>query len=813
MISIGRLGLGHAEYYLTEVVEGREDYYVVSAESPGRWSGALTERLGLAGVVDQADLRAVFEGVQPGTDLRLRSTRVSRVAFDFTLSVPKSVSLLWALGDDRMATEVVAAVETANRVALEFLEREACGVRRGHAGVEHLPGDGFVTASFRHGTSRAGDPQLHIHNLIANLSVGPDGRWSAINSELVFRWGFATSHVFECVLRSELAGRIGTLYTPLEQGTCDIAGIPAEVREAFSQRRSQIVEYMEERGMTSRRAGEIANLQTRKSKDRERDEPTLRAEWRQRVDQFGFDLSTLMLVPRPVVLDVADETIAAFLTDADATFQRHDVYVAVARLAGEGATLAQIDGRIGSFLSGPAVVALREGELWTTPEILALEQRSVATAAAGVGARAGVARPDAIEAAIAARPSLGEEQAAMVRSICGSGNRYDTVIGRAGAGKTFTLDAARQAWEASGFRMIGTAPSARAAQELRAGATIESTSADRLLTALAQGRQRLDEHTIVVVDEAGMLGTRRLAALLDYVEQTNAKLVAIGDPKQLPEIDAGGLFAGIARRNGYIQLTENRRQRDPEERATLSDLRAGRVADAVERMDRHGQLITAPNADQLRDALVGDWFELRERGADVAIMARRRDDTTDLNDRARQVLIANGELTHTVMSAGDTEFAIGDRVVAHRNRYDLGILNAERATVIGTRGDRLLLDVDVGVDGAERRVAIPVDYIAEGHLTHGYAATIHKNQGITCDAALVLGDDALFAELGYSALTRGRDLNRLYLVRNEREHDHGLDLDGPDPLDALVASLGRSHAKTAAIDHLPARPPAEGISL
>src|SRR5699024_409401 len=129
-------------------------------------------------------------------------------------------------------------------------------------------------------------------------------------------------------------------------------------------------------------------------------------------------------------------------------------------------------------------------------------------------------------------------------------------------------------------------------------ATIDSRSADRLLTALAQGRERIDERTIVVLDEGGMLGTRRLAALLDYVEQGNGKLVAIGDPKQLPEIDAGGLFAGIARRNGYVELTENRRQLDPDEREALAALRAGRVADAVGRMDRNGQLVTAPNADQ-----------------------------------------------------------------------------------------------------------------------------------------------------------------------------------------------------------------------
>ena len=170
-------------------------------------------------------------------------------------------------------------------------------------------------------------------------------------------------------------------------------------------------------------------------------------------------------------------------------------------------------------------------------------------------------------------------------------------------------------------------------EELQAGATIESTSADRLLARLAQGRERLDERTVVLVDEGGMLGTRRPAALLDYVEQADASLVAIGDPKQLPEIDAGGLFAGIARRHGYVELTENRRQLDPDEREALGALRAGRVAEAVEQMERNGQLVSAPNADQLlRDALAGDWFDLRQDGSDTVMMARRRQDAADLNE-------------------------------------------------------------------------------------------------------------------------------------------------------------------------------------
>lgn len=213
------------------------------------------------------------------------------------------------------------------------------------------------------------------------------------------------------------------------------------------------------------------------------------------------------------------------------------------------------------------------------------------------------------------------------------------LIGPAGTGKTFCLDVARDAWQASGHRVVGVALAARAAAQLGLGAGIPSHTADRLLVALASGKQRLDDRTVLVVDEAGMLGTRRLAVLIAEAHAARAKVVLVGDPKQLPEIDAGGLFAGLATRLGYVELKRNRRQRDIQERAAVHELRHGQVDRAMARLDRNGNVSTADNADLLRDAMVGDWYAARSADEDVTLVAGHRAAVADLNERARNCTV------------------------------------------------------------------------------------------------------------------------------------------------------------------------------
>lgn len=286
-----------------------------------------------------------------------------------------------------------------------------------------------------------------------------------------------------------------------------------------------------------------------------------------------------------------------------------------------------------------------------------------------------------------------------------------------------------------------------------------------------------------------MLGTRLFADLVGRADRAGSKVIAVGDPRQLPEIEAGGLFAALLRRLDPIQLAGNRRQRDPEERAALADLRAGRVDAALGRLERNGNVTVADNADLLRDALVDDWYQAHQAGRHAVMGALRRSDVADLNARARARLAADGHLGPDILRIDQRSFATGDRVIARRNRYDLGVVNGDTARITGAGPARIDLHLDDGRD-----VSVPFSYAVDGHLDHGYARTIHQSQAMTCDLELLLGDDALFGELGYTGMSRARDRNRLYSVA-AHDPDHP-----DDPLAHVRHALGVSQAKTAAVD-------------
>ncbi|MDQ3573614.1 MAG: relaxase domain-containing protein [Actinomycetota bacterium] len=793
MLSIGKLSLGQEAYYLEEVLDGAEDYYVNVGEAPGRWLGSGAAQLGLEGKVEAEDLRAVLAGTRPGGDGPLRSTAARLPGVDLTLSAPKSMSLVWGLGDAETAQAVVDCHERGVDAAITYLESHACHVRRGHGGVDVQAAHGFVAAAFRHRTSRVGDPALHTHVLLANLAEGRDGRWTALDTRHLYRQARTAGFVYQAVLRYELARSLGLLFEEVEQGHADVAGVPESLRREFSNRRRQIVEAMERHGTVSAKGAQAATLDTRRSKAEHVPEPELRRRWVQRAEPFAFSVDELPRLRRDPTVVVDDQEIAGRVTERHATFERRDVVRAAAQAATQGASLEDLEGRADAFLVGAHVVAVAEAH-WTTPEMLALEERTVELAVAGHGSGRAVVSGQVLDAAVEARPSLGDDQRRAVHELTTSGNSVDVLVGPAGTGKTFSLDAARDAWVSSGHRVLGTALAARAAAELRHGAGIASQTADRLLLGLAQGREHLDERTVVVVDEAGMLGTRRLAALVAEADAVSAKVVLVGDPKQLPEIDAGGLFASLAGRLGHSELSENRRQRDPQERAVAEELRAGQVERAVSRLERHGRITTADNADLLRDGLVGDWYAARASGEDVVMVASRRSTVADLNERAREFRMARGEIGETVLEENGLSFAVSDEVLAHHNDYRLGILNSDRGVVRSATSKALAVELAGG-----RVVEVPVDYISDGHLTHGYAATVHKTQGISCDSVLVLGDDTFTIETGYTSLTRAKLRNQLYLVAPESENGHGL---GPelDPVASFTAALQRSDAKTAAID-------------
>ena len=836
MLSIGKITLAGEGYYLDAVADGVDEYYRGVGEAPGRWLGSASHDLGLGGEVEPSDLRAVWAGEHPGTGDRLGRFPNREVAgFDLTFRAPKSVSLLAALGDPDTARQVRAAHDAAVDAALGYVEREATRSRSGKGGVTQVEVGGVVAAAFRHRTSRAGDPHLHTHVLVANMAEGADGVWRTLDARWLYLYGSTAGYLYEAQLRHELTGRLGVEWGPVVNGIADIDGIDQAVRDHFSDRAKQIQEHLDETGFRSARAAEIATLDTRTAKDPTAlGEGSMRDVWEAKAAEIGWDpatlADTLRRVPDPVptlVLgELAEDLLSGEgLTKQASSFDRRDLLRGLCQRLPAGAALAEIEAMADEVLARAEVVRLVEtdsrgllgsnvirradgtvvaapavGEVrWSTAELIGIERHVVDRATARRSDATGVVPSEVIDAVLARRPTLSVEQADMVQRLCSSGNGIDVVCAAAGTGKTYTLDAARDAWEASGHRVIGAALAGIAGQELQSTAGIDSTTLAMLQIDLDAHRVRLDERTVVVIDEAGMAGTRNLAPILDAADRAGAKVVLVGDPHQLPEIDAGGVLTGLAKRLDPIELVENRRQRSQWERDALDELRCGDVDAAFAAYRANDRIISAPTAIDVRRAMVADWWSHRVAGDTVAVTAYRRDDVDDLNGRARAYLTRAGHLSGPELVLDDRPYQAGDQIVCLRNNRRLGIHNGTRATITTVDPDRATMTITV----EDRHVVLPTQYLEEGHIAHGYATTIHKAQGATVDRGLVLGTDELFRERGYVALSRGRTSNHLYLV-GATDTDHGTGHGPPtptsDPADVVQAALHRHNDKRLAID-------------
>jgi len=809
MLSLGKLATGQARYYLEQangsltrtaaVSSGVEDYYLAGPEAAGVWTGAAAAALGLRGEVDATALDRALSGEHPATGAALgRVLRARRPGFDLTFSAPKSVSVLFGVGDDSLRTVLRDAHDRAVLDALGCMERAAAVTRRGPAGVHAISGNGFVAATFRHRTSRAGDPQLHTHALVANLTLGADGQWSTLDGRRIYAHAKTAGYLYEARLRSLLTRELGVEWTPVRNGIAEIAGVPPSVLRAFSRRRADIEAELERRGASSAAAAQVATLATRRNKDYRVTPEQLVPEWRERAVQLGLTPELVRTLcgrarsaplPAELVEEIAEWLAGPTgLTQDRTTFTRRDVLQALCERLPASACLStrDVERLADAFLASSRAVVLAEGErrellrradgrvvpaarsdrTYSTPELLERERRVLDYAVERRDARMAVARPQAIRRAIGRRPSLADEQAEMVRRLTADGDGVAVVVGPAGTGKTYALAAAREAWEASGRRVCGAALARRAARELEDDAGIPSTSVAALLDALTRRPySTLRRRAVLVLDEAGMLPTRALDELVEHARRLDVKLVLVGDHRQLPAIGAGGAFRGLMARLPVIELQENRRQLADWERDALRSLRAGEAPEAVQRYDAASRIVVDENAAELRRRLVGDWWTARDPDGAVMI-AQRRIDVDDLNDRAHALMSAAGEL--------------GDRA---QGRINLAL----------SRG----------------QVSLPHDYLerptrhGRPALMHGYAITAHLAQGMTCRETFILATDQLTREAGYVALSRGRESNRLYALTptdGEREEYAPRQRGTRDARSALVDGLQRSRAQTLASD-------------
>ena len=490
---------------------------------------------------------------------------------------------------------------------------------------------------------------------------------------------------------------------------------------------------------------------------------------------------------------IANPTLALdAITHQQSTFTRRDM----ARFAHRHSNGAdQFNAAMGAMRGAPDLVELgkdgRGEDRFTTREMIEVEQRlHCAAELMAEKERHEVSDRDR-EAALARAEARGlvlsGEQADALAHVTG-GRDLGVVIGYAGTGKSAMLGVAREAWEAAGYDVRGAALSGIAAENLENGSGIASRTIASMEHGWGQGRDSLTARDVLVVDEAGMVGTRQLERVLSHAAQAGAKVVLVGDPQQLQAIEAGAAFRSMFERHGGAEIGEVRRQREDWQRDATRDLATGRTSEAIHAYERHGMLHEAASREDARKNLIDRWDRDRHASPDKSriILTHTNDEVRALNDAARGRMREGGDLgedVRVIVERGERIFASGDRVMFLQNERGLGVKNGTLGTVEQVSERSMSVRVDDG-----RGVSFDLkDY---DRLDHGYAATIHKAQGMTVDRAHVLATPGLDAHGGYVALSRHRD---------------GVDLHyGHDDFasqDRLAGALSRDRAKDMASDY------------
>ncbi len=773
-----------------------------------------------------------FEGAWRHRGKRV-DARVS--ALDHCFSSPKSVSLLAGGGGEQVRRQVQEARGAALQVAIHYLEQHGIGVRRDHNGTDrHLAQGGLLGIAFEHRVSRAGDPQYHTHVLVQNAAKGPDGRWTALDSDRLYAHLMAADHLYLAAERAALTERLGVRWTKVDErsGAAEIVGLDDRaLLERFSKRSEQIDDWLAEHGLSGIKASSAAAVATRAPKDHAEDEQSVYARWTRELADAGVGERELgqALAGGRGRLATAEEVERALgelagpngLTGQASTFTRADVVDTLCKrlpvAPSAQAAHSQAEQVAERFLGERAVHLGRDRrvgvERYSTPELLARERQLVANAVQRRDADCGQVRSEVVRAVLERHQTAGEDQAAMVQDVCRSGAGVSMVVGRAGSGKTWALGLAREAFELDGYQVLGTAPTGIATVGLGEEGFTDVRTVDRLLLDLGKQRGDLDDKTVLVVDEAAMLGTRKLAPLLDYAQRAGAKVILVGDDRQFASIDAGGGFRALRLRLGAAELTHNRRQVEPWEQQALDDVRAGRVEQAIAAYAEHERIRAFEATDERDRALLGDWFTAQQAGEAPVIYAHRRAQVDRLNLLCQRLRAQAGELGTQRLAVGDRSFAVGDQVVLGANALTrLRVANGTSAVVVGVDVRGRALTVRTTEDKVPRTVRLPGWYL-DGEVPPGgsrrvdlaYARTDMRSQGRTEQRALLALDGAEDMQGCYVQLSRSKERTDLYLavgpapLGDQEAHAHPQG-EPVEPEQLLGRVMRRDGSKTLASD-------------
>ncbi len=821
--------------YLTST-STRGDYYTRDGADdpavPSRWHGssALLRSLGLGAEepVARSDLSAVMQGFSPlsGEPLRPAGSNGTRVAgVELMMAPPKSVSALWATAGPYRRAQIEAAHHRAVASALERTQREVALVRRKSGGVVRFErAKSLLAAEFVHTTSRlaqdqeAGgipDPQLHSH-LVLFAAERSDGKLAAIESRRLYRSARESGAWY----RAELAANLRELGVPIERHTgrngryFEVRGVPEQLASRWSSRSEDVdraARLFRQRYGREPRAEELGSLTiaTRGSKSAA-DQIDINEVWRAVGEEHGLSaegaeqLFNERSISNQGTVDLCTKLLEE-VTRESAMVEDRELRAKAYELAAGVCRPNEADQVVDELARSGELVRLEDG-MWTTRRLREMEQATVEIAERRASENAAAVSERSLKQARREigkeiRGSLSQEQREALETITGPGG-VSLLVGRAGTGKGVVISAAARAWQLEGYEVIGTAVAGATAQRLKDDASLDrALTADGLRNGVENDRIHLGPRTVIVMDEAGMADTERLARLTEITRDSHSKLVLAGDTAQLGPIGAGGLFEQLRDRVPSAELIEVHRAHHDWERRAWEQVRNGEPGPALAQYEAHDRLHIHDTRAEAAEAMVADWDEARRSlptGKAVMITDASNAERDQINAMAQERRVQAGELgLHRVELPGKPYgLHAGDEVIFSAQFHPFGqkrIENGITGTVLDADRDRDR--VTIATHEREPR-EVAVDTAKFSDLSLGYAVHVYKAQGITAEASGILtGGWQTDREGAYVALSRAREQTQVYLAREDLG-EAGMDTGA---IERLGERMRRSGAQEASI--------------
>ena len=720
----------------------KDDYYTRDNSGGREWIGKGAKELGLTEVTPEA-FQSVLEGMDAkGNQLVFAASNGEhRAGWDLHFAPSKSISIVWAFGSEKQRLDILACHHNAVDSVMQYVEDNLIEARiTENNKTSRVATGNMVAARFDHFTSRELDPQLHSHVVVANMTQRVGGQWRAIANEKIFNRELLTA-LYENELSAGLKERgYNTTMEKLDTGNSHytrIEGIDERIIDHFGKRQSQIdqaIESLKEQYPQASRGElrQMACLDTRQPKQTINRE-VLHESWEKQLDGLGLSRDSIaesirnnMMNPYEINLDLpmseyeTINTACTIINEQESTFSREDVMKTAARISGGNHRNIALE-RAFSELKGSSILVLdKNAGVYTTKQMKKIEKGIVTSVREGQGTLPEILTPRQAESKITELyDHLTSDQQKALEHILTATDRIIGIQGDAGTGKTTMLKGAREQLEGQGYTVRGLSFTGKAAKELQAGAGIESKTIHSFLPQVDTSGFVPSSKEAWFVDEVSMVGSKQMNDLIKASKRANARLVFVGDTKQLQSIDAGKMFQKLQETGALktVHMKETVRQKDEDYKATVKDVAEKQIESSFEKMIAKKKLQEISDDKERLDAIVKKVTSKKDH-RDYLVVTPLNKDREELNTKIREALKEKGTLKgeeHTfvvrepkAINAVDKHFSdsysIGDYITT--NGGIKGVQIGTKGHVIDT--DNKLQTVNIVTDD-RRTVKINVE--------------------------------------------------------------------------------------------------------